>query len=63
MGSGVVPIDLAELAPLITKSIGTDGQFDPKLFGEQASQSLAPLWLLKHFTQPIEFASGHLASR
>lgn len=58
MGSGVVPMDLHELAPLVAAAIDEDGNFQPRLFGERAPANMFPLWLLKHLPNML---SSHLA--
>lgn len=58
MGSGVIPMDLAELSGPIAASLKPNGEFDPIRFGEKGPQSLAPLWLLKHLPNML---SSHLA--
>lgn len=58
MGSGVVPMDMGELGPIIAQSIDEAGQFQPRKFGETAPSSLFPLWLLKHLPNML---SSHLA--
>ena len=58
MGSGVVPMGLADLAQPILNSLNSDGGFEASLFGENASKSLEPLWLLKLLPNML---SSHLA--
>lgn len=58
MGSGVIPMDLRELGPLVAQSLDEEGQFRPELFGERAPAGLYPLWLLKHLPNML---SSHLA--
>jgi 3-oxoacyl-[acyl-carrier-protein] synthase II len=58
MGSGVVPMDLRELGPLIAQSLDENGAFDPQKFGTAAPDALFPLWLLKHLPNML---SSHLA--
>ncbi len=49
MGSGVVPIDLGELAPMLARAVNEDGSFDPtQLPAADGGSPLFPLWLLKH---------------
>jgi 3-oxoacyl-[acyl-carrier-protein] synthase II len=48
MGTGVVPVDLGELAPMLARAC-QDGQFDAtRLPGDGRQSPLFPLWLLKH---------------
>ena len=58
MGSGVVPMDLRELGPPIVQCMNEAGEFDPSKFGAAGSESLFPLWLLKHLPNML---SSHLA--
>ncbi|QDU59290.1 3-oxoacyl-[acyl-carrier-protein] synthase 2 [Planctomycetes bacterium Pan216] len=58
MGSGVVPMELGELAPAIAACIDQDGEFDPQKFGTVGPNHLPPLWLLKQLPNML---SSHLA--
>lgn len=58
MGSGVVPMDLSELAPPIAACLDENGLFQPQKFGKVGPESLFPLWLLKHLPNML---SSHLA--
>jgi 3-oxoacyl-[acyl-carrier-protein] synthase II len=48
MGTGLVPIDLPEIAPLVTKACDENGHVCPERIGKMGSESLFPLWLLKY---------------
>jgi 3-oxoacyl-[acyl-carrier-protein] synthase II len=48
MGTGVVPMDLAEIAPMLVEACGAGGQFDVQRMGRRGSQALFPLWILKY---------------
>jgi 3-oxoacyl-[acyl-carrier-protein] synthase II len=48
MGTGLVPIDLPDLAPLLAEAVDDEGKFVPRLLGERARDTLFPLWLLKY---------------
>jgi 3-oxoacyl-[acyl-carrier-protein] synthase II len=48
MGTGVVPIDLPEVAPLIAEACGEDGSLHVQRMGRRGSQTLFPLWILKY---------------
>src|SRR5947209_8240511 len=48
MGTGLVPIDLPEIAPLILSACDENGHVCPERLGKLGSQSLFPLWLLKY---------------
>jgi 3-oxoacyl-[acyl-carrier-protein] synthase II len=48
MGSGLVPIDLPEVAPLMAGAINGDGQFRVERLGSAGKEALFPLWILKY---------------
>jgi 3-oxoacyl-[acyl-carrier-protein] synthase II len=48
LGTGLVPIDLPEIAGILTKACDADGRLQPDLLGKQGSGALFPLWLLKY---------------
>jgi 3-oxoacyl-[acyl-carrier-protein] synthase II len=48
MGTGLVPVDLPEVAPLLSRAWGEDGTLHPDRLGKQGAQALFPLWLLKY---------------
>jgi 3-oxoacyl-[acyl-carrier-protein] synthase II len=48
MGAGLVPTDLPEVTPLLTKACDDDGRLHPDRLGRQGSGALFPLWLLKY---------------
>src|SRR5207248_9968577 len=48
MGTGLVPIDLPEVAPLLAEACQGDGRFHTDRLGKQGSQALFPLWILKY---------------
>lgn len=58
MGSGVVPMDLRELAPPIAECCDENGVFQAEKFGKVGPNALFPLWLLKHLPNML---SSHLA--
>ena len=58
MGTGITPMDVAELVGPISKGIGQDGGFDIGRFAEAQSESMFPLWLLKHLPN---MAAAHLS--
>lgn len=47
MGTGLVPIDLPELAPVLADAC-VDGQFQVQRLGQKGPESLFPLWILKY---------------
>jgi 3-oxoacyl-[acyl-carrier-protein] synthase II len=48
MGTGLVPIDLPEVAPMLTEACDDQGKLQPDLLGKQGAQALFPLWILKY---------------
>ncbi len=48
MGTGLVPIDLPEIAPLIAEACDENGRVCPERIGKLGGQTLFPLWLLKY---------------
>jgi 3-oxoacyl-[acyl-carrier-protein] synthase II len=53
MGTGMVPVDLQELAPILEEAIDDRGQLDAALMGRNGGAGLAPLWILKHLPNMI----------
>src|SRR4051794_24777054 len=58
MGTGITPMDIGELVGPIAKGIGTDGTFDMGKFTLARSESMFPLWLLKHLPN---MAAAHIS--
>jgi 3-oxoacyl-[acyl-carrier-protein] synthase II len=48
MGSGLIPIDLPEVAGVVAKACDGGGTLHPERLGRQGSGVLYPLWLLKY---------------
>src|SRR5262249_34173448 len=48
MGTGIVPVDLAELAPALAQACEPDGRLNVTRLGEVGSGALFPLWILKY---------------
>ncbi len=55
MGTGLVPIDLSEVAPLLAESCDANGRLAVDRLGQRGSGALFPLWLLKYL--PNMFAA------
>ncbi|MSQ93301.1 MAG: beta-ketoacyl-[acyl-carrier-protein] synthase family protein [Gemmataceae bacterium] len=55
MGTGLVPVDLAEIMPTLMESCDENGLFDTALLGAQGTSALFPLWILKYL--PNMFAA------
>jgi 3-oxoacyl-[acyl-carrier-protein] synthase II len=53
MGTGLVPVDLGELAPLVAQCCDGEGRLQVQRLGEQGLPALFPLWLLKHLPNMI----------
>ncbi len=53
MGTGLVPMDLPDLAPLLAASCDHNTIFQPHLLGNQGPSSLFPLWVLKYLPNMI----------
>src|SRR5437763_10773276 len=48
MGTGIVPMDLPEVAPLLAEACNGDGKLRPEKLGQRGPQALFPLWILKY---------------
>ena len=55
MGTGLVPMDLGELAPILARACQEDGAFDETKLPEpnRGSAQLFPLWLLKYLPNMV----------
>jgi 3-oxoacyl-[acyl-carrier-protein] synthase II len=53
MGTGLIPIDLAEVAPLVADACQPDGQLQPERLGRRGGGALFPLWLLKYLPNMV----------
>ena len=59
MGTGLVPMDLGELAPLLARAVHENGQFDEtRLPDHTGDAQLFPLWLLKYLPN---MAAAHIS--
>ncbi len=58
MGTGITPIDLAELAKPIANATNADGDFDVARFTRDQASSIFPLWLLRLLPN---MAASHLS--
>src|SRR5205823_1430635 len=59
MGTGLVPMDLGELAPLLARAVQENGQFDEtRLPDSSGDAQLFPLWLLKYLPN---MAAAHIS--
>jgi 3-oxoacyl-[acyl-carrier-protein] synthase II len=54
IGTGVVPLDLGELGPMLSRAIDADGHLDTKLMCPPGEASpVYPMWLLKHLPNMV----------
>lgn len=58
MGTGITPIDIAELSRPMSRAIGSDGAFDYERFSLAQAESIFPLWLLRLLPN---MAAAHLS--
>jgi 3-oxoacyl-[acyl-carrier-protein] synthase II len=48
LGTGLVPIDLPEVAPLLADACNRDGKLHVERLGQRGRDALFPLWILKY---------------
>src|SRR5262249_36491215 len=53
MGTGLVPMDLGELAPLLVRACSEDGRLQPAKLGQQGSSAIFPVWLRKYLPNMV----------
>ncbi|MGE3807731.1 MAG: beta-ketoacyl synthase [Gemmataceae bacterium] len=53
MGTGLVPIDLPEVAPRLVEACNGSGELQPDKLGQQGAGSLFPLWILKYLPNMV----------
>jgi 3-oxoacyl-[acyl-carrier-protein] synthase II len=53
MGTGIVPMDLGELAPTLAAACDEKGQLHATRLGSLGSGALFPLWILKHLPNMV----------
>src|ERR1051326_711566 len=53
MGTGLIPLELPEVAPLITSACDENGRMQPTLLGAHGDGAIFPLWLLKHLPNMV----------
>ena len=58
MGTGVVPIDLPEVAPILMEACDENGRLHADRLGQQGAGALFPLWLLKYLPN---MAAAHVS--
>jgi 3-oxoacyl-[acyl-carrier-protein] synthase II len=58
MGTGIVPIDLPEVAPVLMEACDENGKLHSDRLGQQGAGALFPLWLLKYLPN---MAAAHVS--
>ena len=58
MGTGIMPMDVEELAGSVARGLTADGGFDLGRFSEARRESMCPVWLLKHLPN---MAAAHIS--
>src|SRR5579862_8527162 len=53
MGTGLVPVDLPEIAPALVASCTEGGQLQSPLLGKNGGSALFPLWILKYLPNMV----------
>jgi len=53
MGTGLVPVDLGEVAPALVEACDETGRLLPERLGQQGAHSLFPLWILKYLPNMV----------
>jgi 3-oxoacyl-[acyl-carrier-protein] synthase II len=53
MGTGMVPIDLPELTPVLMNACDEAGQLQTNRLGEQGATAVFPLWILKYLPNMV----------
>lgn len=58
VGTGLVPVDMAEIMPMLSRVMQEDGSFDLTKLDQNSGTPLFPLWLLKYLPNMI---SAHIS--
>jgi 3-oxoacyl-[acyl-carrier-protein] synthase II len=53
MGTGLIPMDLAEIAPMLWESSDANGRLATTRLGQRGEGVLYPLWILKHLPNMV----------
>jgi 3-oxoacyl-[acyl-carrier-protein] synthase II len=53
MGTGVVPIDLPEIAPALAQACTDDGRLQYQRLGAQGTAAVQPMWILKYLPNMV----------
>jgi 3-oxoacyl-[acyl-carrier-protein] synthase II len=58
MGAGLVPMEMADIAPVLQETCDESGHFDPTRLNRSGNSVLFPLWILKHLPN---MAAAHVS--
>jgi 3-oxoacyl-[acyl-carrier-protein] synthase II len=58
MGTGLVPVDLEELAPALVEAWNGDGRLQARQLGQHANGAIEPMWILKYLPN---MAAAHIS--
>jgi 3-oxoacyl-[acyl-carrier-protein] synthase II len=58
VGTGIVPVDVGELMPILQKVVQDDGSFDLNKLDSSSGSPMFPLWLLKYLPNMV---SAHIS--
>src|SRR5262245_32418815 len=53
MGTGLVPVDLPEIAPALCDSCDDEGRLQANRLGQRGGEALFPLWILKYLPNMV----------
>jgi 3-oxoacyl-[acyl-carrier-protein] synthase II len=53
MGTGLVPMDLPELAPALVEACDANGRLQTTRLGQRGGQAMFPLWILKYLPNMV----------
>jgi 3-oxoacyl-[acyl-carrier-protein] synthase II len=53
MGTGLVPMDLPEMAPMLAEACNGHGTLQTNLLGQKGASALHPLWILKYLPNMV----------
>ena len=60
IGTGIIPMDMPEIAPSLAKACGEDGQLDVRKLGQLGSGAVFPLWILRYLPNML---AAHVSIR
>jgi 3-oxoacyl-[acyl-carrier-protein] synthase II len=53
MGTGLVPVDLPEIAPALVEACNSAGELQTSVLGQRGGSALFPLWILKYLPNMV----------